>query len=245
MESIKGSSNHGIDQASYPSKTNGDQNEKKEKPLKKHNQSKKEILLTISFKQMKVSEATSKDRRTLKKEKCDNLSEVKLFSLQKSCKKSSKKPFKLKSSKLAASLEKLDRKKAMNKNVPIKPPENREKEDCKEAEKHDSNEGQRIFGSGLPSIFESFSKLKLDSKDGANSAAGIGTNGRSFQTMQSVGGKRKRAVTPECEIKPRLVTCSEQARQNSDVTVDELAGYMDETSFFPKKMSFMAEMMYT
>jgi len=250
MESSKGSSNPGIDQASYPLKTNEDQMlKKKEKPLKKHNQSKKEILLTISFKQMKVSEATAKDRRTLKKEKCDNLSEVKLFSLQKSCKKTSKKPFKLKSSKLAASLETLDRKKAMNKNVLLKSLENlgREKEDCKEAGNQDSNEGQRIFGSGsgLPSIFESFSNLKLDSKDGANSAAGTGTNGRSFQTMQSAGGKRKRAVTPECEIKPRLVTCSEQARLNSDVTVDELAGYMDETSFFPKKMSYMAEMMYT
>lgn len=253
MESNKGSSNSGIDQASYPSKPNGDeilkQNEKKEKPSKKHNQSKKEILLTISFKEMKVSEANAKDRRTLKKEKCDNLSQVKLFSLEKSSKKSSKKPFKLKSSKLAASLEIIDRKKAINKNVPLKSPGNlgREKEDCKEDEKQDSNEGQRIFGSGsgLPSIFESFSNLKLDGKDGLNSAAGIGTNGRSFQTMQSVGGKRKRAVTPECEIKPRLVTCSEQARINSDVTVDELAGYMDETSFFPKKMSYMAEMMYT
>lgn len=246
MESIKGSSSHGMDRASYPLASPEEmlkKSSKKEKPSKKQNLSKKEILLTISFKQMKVSEATSKDRRTLTKEKCDNLSEVKLFSLQKSCKKS-KAPFKLKSSKLAVALETLDLKKGMDKKNPLKSTENLsgEKEADTEAEHAD---GQRIFGSGLSSIFESFSNLKLDNKGGMNSVAHLDTNGRSFQTMQSVGGKRKRAVTPECEMKPRPATCSQQARQNSDVTVDELAGYMDETSFFPKKMSYMAEMMYT
>ena len=31
----------------------------------------------------------------------------------------------------------------------------------------------------------------------------------------------------------------------SDVTVEDLAGYLDDTTFFPKRMSYMAEMMYT
>lgn len=247
MESIKGSSSHGMDRASYtlanPEETLKKPT-KKEKPSKKQNLSKKEILLTISFKQMKVSEANPKDRRTLNKEKCDNQSEVKLFSLKKGSKKSSKAPFKLKSSKLAVALETLDLKKATNIKNPLKSTEHLSGQ--KEARTNpEENDGQRIFGNDLSSIFESFSILKLESKDGDNSAPHLDTNGGSFQTMQNLGGKRKRAVTPECEMKPRPVTCSQQARQNSDVTVDELAGYMDETSFFPKKMSYMAEMMYT
>ena len=31
----------------------------------------------------------------------------------------------------------------------------------------------------------------------------------------------------------------------SDVTVEDLAGYLENTAFFPKRMSYMAEMMYT
>lgn len=39
-------------------------------------------------------------------------------------------------------------------------------------------------------------------------------------------------------------SCSTQAR-SSDVTVGELAAYFDEYMHLPKKMSHMAEMMYT
>jgi hypothetical protein len=40
--------------------------------------------------------------------------------------------------------------------------------------------------------------------------------------------------------------CSHQARTaEPDVTVDELAGYLDLQLYLPKKMSFMAELMYT
>lgn len=38
-------------------------------------------------------------------------------------------------------------------------------------------------------------------------------------------------------------TCSQQARD--DITVDELAGYFENFVYIPKKMSHMAEMMYT
>lgn len=60
------------------------------------------------------------------------------------------------------------------------------------------------------------------------------------------------------------VSCGQQARLYSDVTVEDLAGnwrlvthydmipddhdcsgYLDDTTFFPKRMSYMAEMMYT
>ena len=42
-------------------------------------------------------------------------------------------------------------------------------------------------------------------------------------------------------------TCSNQARFDNDVemSVDELAGYFDEQVHIPRKMSFMAELMYT
>lgn len=39
-------------------------------------------------------------------------------------------------------------------------------------------------------------------------------------------------------------SCSQQARE-PDVTVDELAGYLDLQLYLPKKMSFSAELMYT
>lgn len=40
------------------------------------------------------------------------------------------------------------------------------------------------------------------------------------------------------------LTCSQQARMD-DTTVDELAGYFDNLVYIPRKMSVMAEMMYT
>lgn len=39
--------------------------------------------------------------------------------------------------------------------------------------------------------------------------------------------------------------CANQARTQEDVSTDELAAYLDNYLHFPKKMSYMAEMMYT
>lgn len=41
------------------------------------------------------------------------------------------------------------------------------------------------------------------------------------------------------------INCSHQARNESDITVDELAGYLDLQLYLPKKMSFMAELAYS
>ncbi len=53
---------------------------------------------------------------------------------------------------------------------------------------------------------------------------------------------------PACPLHPgkctRPCTCSEQARVD-DLSVEELAGYFDDFVYIPKKMSTMAEMMYT
>lgn len=43
----------------------------------------------------------------------------------------------------------------------------------------------------------------------------------------------------------KRTTCSYEARRDSDMSVDELAGYFDEQVQIPRKMSFMAELMYT
>ena len=43
----------------------------------------------------------------------------------------------------------------------------------------------------------------------------------------------------------RQVTCSQEALRLDDFTVDELAGYFEDFVYIPKKMSSMAEMMYT
>lgn len=42
-------------------------------------------------------------------------------------------------------------------------------------------------------------------------------------------------------------TCAQQARQNTELSqdIDRLADYLEESILLPKKMSYMAEMMYT
>ena len=63
------------------------------------------------------------------------------------------------------------------------------------------------------------------------------------------GGKRKRERSQSCDESSASglssVSCGQQARMFSDVTVEDLAGYFEDTTFFPKRMSYMAEMMYT
>ena len=42
-------------------------------------------------------------------------------------------------------------------------------------------------------------------------------------------------------------SCAQQAQRvvHPDISVDDLAGYLEDSIVFPKKMSYMAEMMYT
>ena len=50
--------------------------------------------------------------------------------------------------------------------------------------------------------------------------------------------------TQQASAPPVLLSCRQQALYN-DVTVEELAGYLDELLYLPKPMSDMAELMYT
>lgn len=70
----------------------------------------------------------------------------------------------------------------------------------------------------------------------------------------SVAGKSSKQYhqqTSVCSVHPFSVpprSCSQEARDQphfEDTSLEELAAYMDNYLYFPKKMSFMAEMMYT
>nr|XP_040563492.1 oxidative stress-responsive serine-rich protein 1-like [Lepeophtheirus salmonis] len=78
---------------------------------------------------------------------------------------------------------------------------------------------------------------------------------RRFDTI-SLSGKRKKKIREMGEDVQeefvvenggnKAVNCATQARQSyNDVSVDDLAGYLENSMVFPKKMSYMAEMMYT
>lgn len=61
--------------------------------------------------------------------------------------------------------------------------------------------------------------------------------GRGMKRMLSNQSLEERNVKP--------CSCSAQARKEDELTVEDLAGYFDDYVYIPKKMSDMAEMMYT
>jgi len=120
------------------------------------------------------------------------------------------------------------------------------------------NSEANIFGNDAADILEDFAGRKSCGGSTQSSCCGgsriksrkSSFTGESFTDLSRGKGKRKRSTTPETEdfklkSEARLVSCGEQARMLSDLTPDDLAGYLDDTAFFPKKMSYMAEMMYT
>ena len=61
----------------------------------------------------------------------------------------------------------------------------------------------------------------------------------------STNSKAKSNKTKKLDLKDDK-TCARQAMDaNCDASANELAAYLDDTLFLPRKMSFMAEMMYT
>lgn len=79
---------------------------------------------------------------------------------------------------------------------------------------------------------------------GAGNEQRTATTGNSGQQSDASGGTAGQQQTSNSTN-----TCSVQARisppSSSDVTIGELAGYFEEFVHIPKKMSHMAEMMYT
>ncbi|XP_075032929.1 oxidative stress-responsive serine-rich protein 1 [Mixophyes fleayi] len=127
-----------------------------------------------------------------------------------------------------------------------------------------SQEPRASLKASLPSDFHSVSEL--------NTAAKCTCNARdcqcdNWQNMEVYSFSGLRDMLTECEktvkedysqpLQNRTQTagnstsgsprsCSEQARASvDDVTIEDLAGYMEYYLYIPKKMSHMAEMMYT
>merc|ERR1739844_632935 len=102
-----------------------------------------------------------------------------------------------------------------------------------------------VFGRKYSFSLENFNSLSLQEE---SSELSNNFSSESFKHINGSGGKRKRERSQSCdENSPSLssVSCGQQARMYSDVTVDDLAGYFEDTTFFPKRMSILAEMMYT
>jgi len=63
--------------------------------------------------------------------------------------------------------------------------------------------------------------------------------------------KKRKHLSPgeeaKAETQRKTSTCAQQARQDTELTqdIDRLADYLEESVLLPKKMSYMAEMMYT
>merc|ERR1712025_487931 len=103
-----------------------------------------------------------------------------------------------------------------------------------------------VFGRKYSFSLENFNSLSLQEESSEPSHK---FSSESFKHINGSGGKRKRERSQSCDESAASslssVSCGQQARMYSDVTVDDLAGYFEDTTFFPKRMSYMAEMMYT
>merc|ERR1711881_332759 len=104
-----------------------------------------------------------------------------------------------------------------------------------------TSENEKIFGRKFSLSLENFGNLSLlDNSSSEQSKDSTEFTTESFKKLNGSGSKRKRATTPEMEEKPTIISCGQQARMYSDVTAEELAGYLEDTTFFPKRMSCMA-----
>jgi len=114
------------------------------------------------------------------------------------------------------------------------------------------NQNKKVFGRKFSLSLDNFNSLTLGERK-EQSPENYSTE--SFKKINGSVGKRKRerchscdeslAVSEAAVAQAHSFSCGQQARLYSDVTVEDLAGYLDDTTFFPKRMSYMAEMMYT
>lgn len=121
-----------------------------------------------------------------------------------------------------------------------------------------NSQKKSVFGRKFSFSLENFTSLSLqDKKINSSSSSSELYSTESFKTINGSVGKRKRERCHSCAERVETnvasdtvaeagsMSCGQQARMLCDVTVEDLAGYLDDTAFFPKRMSHMAEMMYT
>lgn len=103
---------------------------------------------------------------------------------------------------------------------------------------------ERIFGDFLSKDLKDFASLRI-SDDVPPDEDPQPTNVGSLRLKPEVVSAPATDAT-RATLRPSStdLTCSQQARMD-DTTVDELAGYLDTLVYIPRKMSVMAEMMYT
>jgi len=101
----------------------------------------------------------------------------------------------------------------------------------------------KVFGRKFSASLDNFASLSLrESREEEEEEGGEVGDSETFRACN----KRKREETPLQEEYLQPLACGAQARLGlEDVTADDLAGYLEDTTFFPKRMSCMAEMMYT
>lgn len=196
-------------------------------------QHEEESFLRVKFQKLVVS---STILQTCPKISCKPVlkSEKEALQLRKSCRKSQNKSI-LRKSKLGDSFKKFRTPADLTAAI----------QDSKEVT---TSENQKIFGRKFSLSLENFGNLSLLERNNTEETVDpLEFTTESFKRLNGSGSKRKRATTPETEEQgvPTMVSCGQQARLYSDVTADELAGYLEDTAFFPKRMSYMAEMMYT
>lgn len=101
----------------------------------------------------------------------------------------------------------------------------------------------KVFGRKFSASLDNFASLSL--RESRVEEEEEGEEVGDSETFRACN-KRKREETPLQEEYLQPLACGAQARLGlEDVTADDLAGYLEDTTFFPKRMSCMAEMMYT
>jgi hypothetical protein len=191
-----------------------------------------ELFISVKFQKLLVSSSTKclKKHSPEKEKICDqshSRSEDNLHSLKtnKNTRKKSRSRIILRKSKLGESLKKI------------------------QEEKETSVREEDTFGQDFSNSLNDFSRLSL-SPEKKETDSPLDFTGESFTSISGCGSKRKRSATPRPDLEQGIsVSCSQQASRvplvGDDVTAEELAAYIEDTIFFPKRMSYMAEMMYT
>merc|ERR1712004_265111 len=92
----------------------------------------------------------------------------------------------------------------------------------------------KVFGRKFSASLDNFASLSLRESRVVEEGEEEDGDSETFRACN----KRKREETPLQEEYLRPLACGAQARLGlEDVTADDLAGYLEDTTFFPKRMS--------